>query len=305
MIRRLLAVLFVLTLGSRASDVAPIYLGFLERDGGKPTELSADMPPFPRVRVAFQSQDRKWTVVHGEATDSDELDASPNWYPSPLYWSVTSDGKRLGELTSTRPSSTNFYGAIALQIIKSSSLPASTMAGTKAEPEEVWPGMTPFRPLVLVTGSSWRDPEGWKRTASERALAPIDDQLRKMFHAGVPVTSGEGGETEITAFECGAHSLKVARAYRSSDGREILTIDLSGCTPPKDADFEHSITYTVLRDAGRAIALGSDLWLIDAGDFDGDGESEVIFGRSLHNHDSYVLYSRRFREHCEFSWGYH
>jgi len=51
--------------------------------------------------------------------------------------------------------------------------------------------------------------------------------------------------------------------------------------------------------------LGSEMTLLDAGDYDGDGESELLFWHSGYNSDGYVLIYRDFHEKAEFLWNYH
>jgi hypothetical protein len=51
--------------------------------------------------------------------------------------------------------------------------------------------------------------------------------------------------------------------------------------------------------------LGSGLALIDAGDYDGDGHSELVFAKSGYNHDGYVLFSDDLAHSAEFGWSYH
>lgn len=302
------ALLATLQVASSPSDLSRIvYLGLLERGGSRAGEENEGNPPFPRVRAAFQVEHGDWRVIHPEATDQKALAASPDWYPSPVRWNAVSDGHRVGELVSARPEEVRSYAAIGLQVLVSSSLPDSVGVTRRREPKYAfWPGMATFRPLVLVTSSFWKDPEGWQRfTPPSESLALAFDDLRKLFRGGVPVTFEEGGETEVSSFRCSQRSLKLARAYRSKDGREVLSVELEGCAPPADSGIDYPITYAVLRDGGIIKALGSDLQLIDAGDYDGDGGAEVVFGRSLHNADSYVLFSRRFEKRCDFSWGYH
>lgn len=48
--------------------------------------------------------------------------------------------------------------------------------------------------------------------------------------------------------------------------------------------------------------LGGGLALIDAGDDDGDGQSELGFAKSGYNDDGYVLFSDDFRAAAESGW---
>ncbi len=49
--------------------------------------------------------------------------------------------------------------------------------------------------------------------------------------------------------------------------------------------------FIVPADAHHPAFLGEGLWLVDAGDYDGDGRSEVIFWFSGYNRDGYVLFT--------------
>jgi hypothetical protein len=306
----LVAAMYPILLGAgrHAQPQTPtVYVGFLERGGAKAAEWNQGEPSFPRVRVVFQRQMGQWRVIHGEARNQVELAESPHWYPSPIHWAVVSDGKRLGHVVSARPDRVDVYGSVGLQTVVSSDLAPTVTAPGQLEPRYAdWPGTATFRPLVLTTGSFWQDPEKWQGfTPLGQPLGITFDSLRKTLATGVPVTFEETGDTATVSFACRQNSLRLVRAYRSKDGRELLSVELTGCTPPANTDIDYPITYLVLRDAGGITPLGSDLLLIDAGDYDGDGGSEVILGRSLHNHDSYILFSQRFGTRCEFSWGYH
>ena len=51
--------------------------------------------------------------------------------------------------------------------------------------------------------------------------------------------------------------------------------------------------------------LGDGMDLLDAGDYDGDGHSEMIFWTSGENRDGYVLVYDDFAKRAEFYWHYH
>ena len=44
---------------------------------------------------------------------------------------------------------------------------------------------------------------------------------------------------------------------------------------------------------------------IDAGDFDANGTSEVLFWFSGYNNDGYVLFTDNLKHRVEFTWHYH
>ena len=45
--------------------------------------------------------------------------------------------------------------------------------------------------------------------------------------------------------------------------------------------------------------------LVDAGDYDGDGRSELLFWRGGYNRDGYVLVFDELRQKVEYTWSYH
>jgi hypothetical protein len=58
------------------------------------------------------------------------------------------------------------------------------------------------------------------------------------------------------------------------------------------------------RIGGRALP-GNELLLIDAGDYDGNGRSELVFRKSSYDYDGYVIYFDDFAKSAEFGWTYH
>jgi hypothetical protein len=47
------------------------------------------------------------------------------------------------------------------------------------------------------------------------------------------------------------------------------------------------------------------LELVGAGDFDGDGQSELLFWQSGYNEDGYLLFSSGLKQKAKYLWGYH
>jgi len=292
-----------------AAKIQPgvVYLGFLERGGPHATEFNYGMPPFPRARVVFQGENGEWRAIHEPARDQESLRKSPEWFPSPLRWTAVLDGRNLGQLTTSRPTEVDAYGSVGLQPITGSLVPGSVLAVSQLEPPyPSWPGMATYRPVVLVTGPFWTDPESWQPFKPSAAALDKDiRRFRELLKAGLPITYGEGAETGTVAFQCKDDSLKLRWAQRSGDGRTLYSVDLTRCKSPVDEEIDGSIAYTFLIDSDSISPLGSDLEFIDSADYDGDDSSEVLLGRSLHNHDTYFLFSRRFGKRCEFTWSYH
>ena len=51
--------------------------------------------------------------------------------------------------------------------------------------------------------------------------------------------------------------------------------------------------------------LGASLILVEAGDYERDGHSELLFSLSLHNKGGYAFFSETFAEQARFEFSYH
>ena len=136
-------------------------------------------------------------------------------------------------------------------------------------------------------------------------------QLLRQLQAGVPVDNDEGTEVTREKFRCGGRRPSYYRGLRSRDGRWLISVSVKPCriVVKKDAEAEDPAVnhyFWYVDEKGVASPLGSDLELIAIGDYDGDGSSEVLFGFTAgDNHDAYLLFTGRFAQKAEFSWGYH
>jgi hypothetical protein len=51
--------------------------------------------------------------------------------------------------------------------------------------------------------------------------------------------------------------------------------------------------------------LDSGMWLVDAGDYDNDGQSELVFLISQDNRGGYEIFYDHFKRHAVFEFGFH
>jgi hypothetical protein len=77
--------------------------------------------------------------------------------------------------------------------------------------------------------------------------------------------------------------------------------DPAGWKPLEPAWLAH---WFLLHDA-QADLIGTGMELVDAGDYDGDGRSEVLFWKSGYNRDGYLLVFDGLRQKAEYTWSYH
>jgi len=56
---------------------------------------------------------------------------------------------------------------------------------------------------------------------------------------------------------------------------------------------------------GEVSYIGSNMLLVDVGDYDQDGHEEAVFKIQRYNNDGYTLHYDGFKQKVEFSWAYH
>lgn len=73
-----------------------------------------------------------------------------------------------------------------------------------------------------------------------------------------------------------------------------------------DADDPNSESWFFVADNGTVRRIGSFMSLLDAGDYDKDGKSEVVFLLSQgENTDGFVLFDASFEKQTSLLWHYH
>ncbi len=71
------------------------------------------------------------------------------------------------------------------------------------------------------------------------------------------------------------------------------------------ADDPFAMQWFVITPQGEMRWLGSNMWLVDANDYSGDGKSEVVFALNDYDRGGYRLYYDDFRQHAAFEFSYH
>ena len=100
-----------------------------------------------------------------------------------------------------------------------------------------------------------------------------------------------------------------ADSYVSSRGWRLVTLSLQNyrCEGPSGGG-EHD-PYAeqefAISPAGAFAYLGAGLRLVDAGDYDNDGHSEMLFAVSGYDAGGYVLFYADFTRHADLKFAYH
>lgn len=276
----------------------PLIVGVLEQPQCKKEQpISA--------RLLFVKDKTTWWALDDERSPVKDLNlmSLPNWH-------IVFGGKNLGNIkmrdtnhSLTNKKNVNFTrdklyvpdSQNALPIIKNDS-----------ESFRGWCDVPNTRPLVLVSQPNSTDPEQWK------PFSP-DQSYKQKLYTPVKVAVGRfkasycpKGEFPPELLEYGPADLVLYKSFRSVSGRELVSIGIDPkkyqCDGPREPEWSGN---WFLLDGEKIEFLGHQMELVDAGDYDNDGRSEMLFWRSGYNKDGYVLMYDGFRQKVEYLWSYH
>jgi hypothetical protein len=270
-----------------------VYVAFLD-DARKETVNFAPSVSRQRViRPAFEKGALGWHEI-----DTRSL-------PVRMRWTIAFDGKNLGQVQSQADSdddlSTSQTIVTPVSAVPSVGSPSQVFGGVLGSPE------TKFRrPLVAVSKPYFRDPDGWKRTKLPDEISSL---VRKKFRTEYPhVDRCKEEEIVERNWKYPDSALSFPFAYSSNKHSFLVEASLNAgeCGYVSDAADPLSGPWFFVSPSGVVRRIGSFMTLLDAGDYDNDGSSEVVFFLSQgENTDGFVLYDAGFQSPVMFTWHYH
>jgi len=232
-----------------------------------------------------------------------------------LKWTVAFDGKNLGQVESQASSDEadqiNSEGSRAKQTI----LTPSDKVPVVGKPSREFTGVSSLfglesvrRPLVVVSKPYYRDPDDWKRTQpQEEVRGMVREAIRKQFPH---VNRCKDEEIVERDWKFPDSALQFPYAYASNKNSFIVAVKLDagdcgwGGNPEDPTDVFVNQWFLVAADHSVRRIGGFDV-LLDAGDYDNDGRSELIFfSVRSENSDVYDLLSDNFQKKSELEVGY-
>jgi hypothetical protein len=275
-----------------------VLIGILEDNPG---HYSGD-PHYRDVRVVFRSDGTHWIAFPSNCLNQKCLKSIAAQFPHRVEWTVTFRGQEIGHVLSQTPAVFDFYSTVGQQNIVGTAepptigAPSADFAGFIGEPV--------YRPLVAISQSHYRDRETWQTTQLSPELASA---IREAFRKRFPhVTNCTKQDIEhAVPWRYSDANIRIPGAYASNRRWLIAEVALTGyqCDGPSDEPFSYQ--WFVVTPKQQVRFLGSGMWFVDAGDYGGDGKTELVFSIGGYNRDGYKLLYDDFKQSAVFEFTYH
>lgn len=289
---------------AQAANPGHVYVGLLddariELDNWKPGVAHQRL-----IRPAFEKVGSEWRTV------------TPSAVPHHMTWDVAYHGRNLGQVESqTGQESASWEG----QNRKFFTFIQAILTPPAAVPSVGSPSNNDFagqikggpgavrRPLVVVSKPNVRDPDGWHHLNQlpQYVAAEVRTQFRYDFPRADRCKDEEVVEHD---WEFPDSSLRLPIAYASNKNAFLveISLDAGDCGYVDDPNDPQSNPWYFVSADGVARRIGSFMEFLDAGDYDNDGGSEVIFFLSQgENTDGFVLFSDHLQKNATLIWHYH
>jgi hypothetical protein len=295
---RFLLLLVVSDAGTR-SFAQNVILGVLEESKG---HYVGD-PNYRDIRVTFQKNGDVWQAFHSNCEDQACLKAVASTYPSETKWTIAFDGRNLGSVVSHAPSDFRWYSDVGQQAIISTT-PVPT-AGARSAEFGGYTEASVYRPLVANSKEYFADPDRWKPFVPSSEVATLLQQAFRKKYPKLCRTS-QADQSKLEEFSYRNEEVKVVRAYASRPGLIVARLHLEAIDcQDTEAGFGIDDPWFFV-DATRTVKyLDSGMWLVDAGDYDNDGRSELIFSINREDEGGYEIWYENFKNHATFKFNYH
>lgn len=256
-----------------------------------------------QVRVLFEKKGSSWVAFKHDANNSEDLKKSIKYYPREIDWLVAFDGKTIGQLKSTVPDTIPYYACVGLHVLDPNA--KSPTVGKITKEFAGWSDEPCFRPLVLVSKNYTSNPQMWKPV---RPPNSIIQQCKEAFIkvVGPVALCDEKSGHKIIANNYSSR-INHIKTYQSKDGEYLTCYRLEVPYNNKCDEFsdDFSDQWFFINKTGSVQHIGEKMALLDAGDYDKDGISEIIFWYSRYDEDGYILFYNHFSNHAKFTWNYH
>jgi hypothetical protein len=154
-----------------------------------------------------------------------------------------------------------------------------------------------LRPLVAVSKPNYRDPGQWKTAQLTPDLVKL---VRSEFRKKYPKVSNCDNPDANNEKPWQDDNIKAVKAYSSNTGWEAVRVELEPyrCDGPADDAFVDQ--WFSISPEREIRFLDKAMWLVDAGDYDSDGTSEIVFSLDDYDRGGYRLSYDHFKKEVAF-----
>ncbi len=264
----------------------PTYVGVLENFSG----VYSDEGVKDAIRAIFYKKGRDWVPFKNNCENTACLRAAPKWYPQKIMWKVFNDSKNLGQIEASTPSKFKLYADIGRQ-----ELAQGSKVPRVGKPSSDYSGVTGskvFKPLITLSGAKLTQPDDWKNSKLDSELK--DRIVKKLEEEWL--NDKNKIENEILKF-------KFHKVLSNKYGRKIAEFVV---LPADDNRSEiPGIWFSFSPNEEPRRLSDNFLLLIEIGDFDSDGSSELLFSSSSYNYGGYILFYDNIANSAKFDFKYH
>jgi hypothetical protein len=283
-----------LAAGCQNSEPA-ILVGALEEG---PKAQTGDSPVM-RMRALFRRTESGWAPLVQSCTSPDCLTPSIHGFPQRVQWTVLGGDPPSLALEAVTPQTWALYADQGVQALLTQPEAARPRTMTFAG----WPGVPVVAPLIATTAPSGL-PQQWDAVELSEDMA---DRFRVAFVDEFPqainCNSPEGNDTHPRTVTAG--EVVIRRAHAAPDDWTVATMNLPGLPCDFVAEGPYAQQTFAASPSGEVTLLGDGLLFVDSGDFDGDGEVEVLLSVDRYNRGGYELWYDGFTRHSVFEYSYH
>lgn len=159
-----------------------------------------------------------------------------------------------------------------------------------------WLGDYRYRPLAATTGSNFRDVDGWK----QYPLRVLTAEARRAFRKDAKLDPECSGRNYPDSW-----IQPLGTAYRSRSGNLLIAMRANPEKTKCEVLGDGWVSSWFWVHAGVFHWLGNEMSLLDAGDYDGDGRSELLFQTAGYNQNGYLLIRVPSLQKVSVTWSYH
>lgn len=272
----------LLSLVLHAGDPAELILGVAEEFW-----YTASAPE-PQIRPAFRKQKEGWEVA--SAVDRD------------IRWTVCFNGKPHGVID-TKPLDADVYSRKGVQLpVDPQQVPFS---GQRNVDFAGWLAKPVHHPLAVISTGQCGDPEGWRKKPLPKKTKQL---LLEAMHELVEVEKCDN-QGKWHPWKYPDSAVLVLGSIGSNRGEWLAMLQVrfpgwtEGCDGILDNEWQSQLFHV---DGQRKVRrLGSAMRLVDTGDYDGDGHSEVLAKFEWYNKDGYTLFYNGLKQEVTLGWNYH